>query len=74
MTIAAAIPSHPLSSARRSARSLNAGGLFEGGMREGLSIAEAVAVARQSAPRCSRCRSGSKELPTECIFYFGGPE
>jgi hypothetical protein len=25
-------------------------------------------------PRCSRCRSGGKQLPTECIFYFGGPE
>jgi hypothetical protein len=22
----------------------------------------------------ARCRSGSKELPTACIFYFGGPE
>jgi hypothetical protein len=29
---------------------------------------------RQSVPWCSRCRSGGKQLPTECIFYFGGPE
>ncbi len=29
-------------------------------------------------PKCAsvqlRCRSDGKQLPTECIFYFGGPE
>jgi len=29
---------------------------------------------RHSAPRCSHYRSDSKQLSTECIFYFGGPE
>jgi hypothetical protein len=43
-------------------------------MREGLSIAEARAVAGQSAPRRSRCRSGGKLLATERILYFDGPE
>jgi hypothetical protein len=37
------------------------------GMREGPSIAEAVAVAMQPL-------SLRQQLPTECIFYFGGPE
>jgi hypothetical protein len=44
------------------------------GLRDGLSIAEARAVAGRGAARCSRFRWLGKRLAGARIVYFDGPE